>query len=69
VNPVPVTFMHQESVKRGGSDSQVLGSSNLTAEQTASKVLEFFSEGRLLLARETRESVRGSAIRDLVPHQ
>lgn len=51
VNPDPVTFMHQEFVKRGGSDNHVLDSSNLTADQTVSKVLEFFSEGRLLLTR------------------
>ena len=51
VDPDPVTLMHQVFVKRGGSDNHVLDSSNLTAEQTASKVLEFFAEGRLLLAR------------------
>ena len=51
VDPDPVTFMHQEFAKRGGSDNHVLDSSNLTAEQTASKVLEFFAESRLLLAR------------------
>jgi hypothetical protein len=51
VNPAPVTFMHQEFVKRGGSDNHVLDSSNLTAEQTASMVLDFFAEGRLLLVR------------------
>jgi hypothetical protein len=51
VNPDPVIFMHRVYVKRGGSNNYVLDSSNLTAEQTASKVLEFYFEGRLLLAR------------------
>jgi cytidylate kinase len=51
VNPDPVTFMHEVFVQRGGSDNHVLDSSNLTAEQTASNVLELCSEGRLLLAR------------------
>ena len=51
VNPEPVTFMHQVFVERGGLDDHVLDSSNLTAEQTASKVLGLVSAGRLLLAR------------------
>jgi hypothetical protein len=51
VNPQPVTFMYQVFVERGGLNNHVLDSSTLTAEQTASKVLGLFSEGRLLLAR------------------
>jgi hypothetical protein len=43
--------MHQVFVERGGLDNHVLDSSNLTAEQTASKVLGLVSAGRLLLAR------------------
>jgi len=41
----------QDLVERGGLDDHVLDSSNLTAEQTASKVLGLVSAGRLLLAR------------------
>ena len=51
VNSEPVTFMHQVFVESGGLDDHVLDSSNLTAEQTASKVLELVSAGLLLLAR------------------
>jgi cytidylate kinase len=51
VNPEPVTFMYQAFVERGGLENHVVDSSNLTAEQTASKVLGLVSEGRLLLAR------------------
>jgi cytidylate kinase len=49
VNPEPVTVMHEAFVERGGLDNHVLDSSNLTADQTASKVLKLVSEGRLLL--------------------
>jgi hypothetical protein len=51
VDPDPVTFMHQVFVERGGLDDHALDSSNLTAEETTSKVVDLLAKDRLLLAR------------------